>query len=77
MAQLQKRIMEVKADYDEGKDLNMRAKAALTAATIPHKTEQLSITNEQKKADIEQSTVDMAHSLKQLVTEKPGADNAK
>lgn len=76
LAQLNKRAMEVKANYDEGKDLNMRAKAKLTEATIPQKAESLAIKNEQEMAAIEQQTVDLAHSLKELVAGKPEVKNS-
>lgn len=77
MAQLQKRLMETKASYDEGKDMNMRAKAELTKASLPHKAEAIAIDNERKRVDIGQATVDTAHSLKELMTgQSSGDENA-
>mgnify|MGYP001574883946 FL=1 len=71
IAQLQKRLMEVKANYDEGKDLNMRAKAALTEAQLPHKTDSVALDNERKRAEVEEKTLGMAHSLKELMVKQP------
>ena len=71
ITQLQKQLMVVKADYDLAKSENMKAKAALTMAQLPHKTDSVALDNVRKRAEVEEKTLDMAHSLKELMAKQP------
>lgn len=72
---LQMELAKVKGRYDASKAANMEAKAQLTLASIPHKTEGMALDNAKATLENAHSQVDIVKSLAELAQGGEGGES--